>query len=179
MIIKSVTPRRRIVFPVKITMCNHKVNHLHSCLNHHCKMYETSLHTVQSDQGTNQKQHRRSCQQNGIQYPGSVVKRPISCSTWPSMKFIMLTITWIPTIIGILILICLTSTTLKPINKKTLHLLSIIVFMCSIVCRYVGSLVCLFIYCFSIYRNILYFYVYYQDFSYRLHNENLIFLFLN
>ena len=38
--------------------------------------------------------------------------------------------------------------------------------------------ICL-IYCFSIYRNILYFYVYYQDFSYRLHNENLIFLFLN
>ena len=118
MITKSVTQRRPIVFPVKITMCNHKINHHHSCLNHHCKMYETSLHTVQSDQGPNQKQHRRSCQQNGIQYPGSVAKRPISCSTWPSMKFIMLTYTWIPTIIGILILICLTSTTLKPINKK-------------------------------------------------------------
>ena len=34
MITKSVTQRRPIVFPVKITMCNHKINHHHSCLNH-------------------------------------------------------------------------------------------------------------------------------------------------
>ena len=33
-------------------------------------MYETSLHTLQPDQGINQKQNEQSFPQNGIQYPG-------------------------------------------------------------------------------------------------------------
>ena len=71
----SVTPQRRTVFPVKVTICHHKVNHHHSYLNHNSKMYETSLHTLQPDQGINQKQHRRSFPRNSLLYPGSEAKK--------------------------------------------------------------------------------------------------------
>ena len=73
-------------------------------------MYETSLHTLQPDQGLNQKQStRRSFPKKRRIIPSLWGKNiRVSCSTWPSMKLIMLTNTQISTIIGILILIFMT-----------------------------------------------------------------------